>query len=145
MTRGSDTLVLHLAISGVVWRIPLEERMQDFRRLKVWVKAHALELAARRITKTFPREERYELTSQIRRAAGSIAANIVEGTGRGSDRECARFLRISLASGAELQHHLVLARDLELISSADYARLESDTVEIKRMLSGFIAALTQRE
>lgn len=116
--------------------------MQDFRKLRVWVKAHALELAVRRITRNFPAEERYELSSQLRSAAGSIAANIVEGTARGTDRESARFLRIAFASAAELQHHLILVRDLELITPGACGQLDASTIEVKRMLSGFIRALT---
>ena len=66
--------------------------MKDFRNLNVWKKAHALALALYILTHSFAQEELYSLTSQLRRAAGSIAANIAEGCGRGSDAEFGRFL-----------------------------------------------------
>jgi four helix bundle protein len=116
--------------------------MQDFRNLKVWQKAHNLALAIYRTTGAFPAQERFSITDQIRRAATSIPTNIVEGTARGTDREATRFLRISLASAAELQYQLLLVRDLGLLSANPYEDLERQTTEVKRMLSGFIRRLT---
>ena len=75
--------------------------MRDFRELRVWEKAHHFALAVYRETRSFPKEETYGLTSQIRRAAVSIAANITEGSGRDSSREFARFLQIAMGSGSE--------------------------------------------
>ena len=118
--------------------------MQDFRKLQVWTKAHDVTLEIYRITESWPSVERFGLTDQIRRAAISVAANIVEGTARGTDRETARFLRISLASAAELQYHLLLARDLGLLTVAAYRDLEPRAVEVKRMLCGFMAKLTPK-
>src|SRR6267378_191197 len=69
-------------------------------------------------TKEFPREELFGITSQMRRAASSIGANIAEGTGRRSDGELTRYLHIARGSAAELEYHLLLARDLDLLSSA---------------------------
>lgn len=89
--------------------------MRDFRNIKVWEKAHGITVAAYRVTKTFPREERYGLSSQIRRAAASIGANIAEGCCRGSTREFVRFLYVALASASELEYHLLLAADLEML------------------------------
>ena len=80
--------------------------------LKVWVKAHEVTLAIYQCTRNFPREEIYGLTSQMRRAAASIAANIAEGCGRRSDAELHRFLQIARGSARELEYHLLLARDL---------------------------------
>lgn len=77
--------------------------MRSFRQLKVWAKAHELTLALYAATKHFPREDRYALTSQIRRAASSIAANIVEGEGRRSDGDLHRFVQIARGSAAELE------------------------------------------
>ena len=70
--------------------------MKDFRQLKVWEKAHQLALAVYKVTKGFPKEELYGLTSQIRRASMSIPTNIAEGCGRNTDAEFARFLQIHL-------------------------------------------------
>ncbi len=83
--------------------------MKDFKELKVWEKAHALTLLVYAETRTFPKEELYGLTSQLRRSAASVAANVVEGCGRRSDGEFTRFLQISRGSAAELEYHLLLA------------------------------------
>jgi hypothetical protein len=71
--------------------------MRDFRQIQVWVKAHALTLEIYRVTAQFPRDERYGLTSQMRRSSASIPTNIAEGFGRGGDAELARFLQIGMA------------------------------------------------
>jgi len=115
--------------------------LKDFRKLEVWEKGHRLALAVYRATATFPREERYGLTSQARSAAASIAANIAEGCGRDGDAELARYLRISMGSASELEYHLLLARDLGLLNSPAYDSLAGQTTEIKRMLTSLIRRL----
>ena len=85
--------------------------MKDFRELKVWRKAHELTLAVYQITASFPREELYGLTAQLRRAGSSIAANLAEGCGRNGDAELARFCSMAMGSASELEYHLLLARD----------------------------------
>jgi four helix bundle protein len=114
--------------------------MEDFKKLKVWSKAHLLTLAVYEITRKFPREEVFGLTSQIRRASASIGANIAEGCGRRSDPEMKRFVQIARGSANELEYHLPLARDLQLLPVEEFKELETKTLEIQRML----AALTQR-
>jgi four helix bundle protein len=116
--------------------------MRDFRELQVWGKAHALTLALYTKTRSFPKDEMYGLTAQIRRAAASIGANIAEGCGRGSDRDFAKFLQIAFGSASELQYHVLLATDLELISRSDHQQLDQSTSEVKRMLTAFIHRLT---
>ncbi len=111
--------------------------MQDFRNLKVWERAHQLTLALYRCTRSFPKEELYGLTSQIRRSAASIGANIAEGCCRKGDVEFSRFLQIAIGSASELDYHLLLARDLELLKSSDYAQLASGVSGLKRMLTTF--------
>ena len=86
--------------------------VKDSHELKVWQKAHQLTLAVYQITAPFPREELYGLTSQLRRAAASIPANLAEGCGRNGDAEFARFCSIALGSVSELDYHLLPARDL---------------------------------
>ena len=115
--------------------------MQNFRDLKVWNKAHAVALAAYTATERFPASERYGLTSQIRRAATSIAANIAEGCGRSSDADFARFLHVAMGSASELEYLLLLARDLRLIADNAYDAVLTDVQEVKRMLSALIARL----
>ena len=82
--------------------------MKSFRDLQVWEKAHRLTLAVYSSTMEFPRDEQYGLTSQIRRASSSIAANIAEGCGRSGDGELRRFLEIAMGSASELEYHLLL-------------------------------------
>jgi four helix bundle protein len=115
--------------------------MRDFRELKVWHKAHAMTLDVYRATKSFPREELYSLTNQIRRAVVSIGANIAEGAGKNSRPELARFLQIALGSASELEYHLLLSRDLGYLVPEIYEQLSQQAVETKKMLSGFIQYL----
>lgn len=115
--------------------------MRDFRELKVWQKAHHLTLAVYQATATFPRDELYGLTSQIRRSCASIPANIAEGCGRSGDADLARFLQIAVGSASELEYHLLLAHDLDLLNSSDYEQLASDVSEVRRMLTSFIQKL----
>jgi four helix bundle protein len=89
--------------------------VQSFRNLKVWQKAHFMTLDVYRSTKAFPKEELYGLTSQMRRAASSIGANIAEGCCKNGDRDFARFLQIAVGSAGELEYHALLAHDLGLL------------------------------
>ena len=116
--------------------------MRDFRSLDVWKKSHELVLAVYKASAGFPSSELYGLTSQTRRAASSIPANIAEGCGRGSDRDFARFLQIAMGSASELEYHLILARDLGFLDDVQQGSLEQATIEVKRMLTGFIKKLT---
>jgi four helix bundle protein len=110
----------------------------DYRKVAVWARAHQLTLDVYRATRQFPREELYGLTSQIRRAAASVPANIAEGCGRNSDAELARFLVIALGSITELDYHLLLSRDLGLLPTTDYGPIAAETEEVRRMLAAFI-------
>lgn len=115
--------------------------MKDFRKLKVWEKSHRLAVGVYEATASFPNDERFGLTSQIRRAASSIPMNIAEGCGRGGDAEFARFLHIAAGSAAEVQYQLLLAHELEYLKGEYFERLTEDVVEVKRMLSSLIQKL----
>ena len=115
--------------------------VKDFHEPKVWQKAHQLTLAVYRITAAFPREELYGLTSQLRRAGSSIAANLAEGCGRNGDMEFARFCSMAMGSASELEYHLLLAKDLKLIKSTDYQELDQRATEVKRMLTALMQKL----
>ena len=112
--------------------------MKDFKDLNVWQKAHGLALRVYQVTRNFPKEELYGLTSQIRRSASSISANIAEGCGRRSDREFARFLQIARGSSSELECHLMLARDLHLLPASDFDNVNKLVVEVQRMLASLV-------
>ncbi len=115
--------------------------MEDFKNLKVWHKAHRLTLAIYDCTRSFPRDEIYGLTSQIRRASASIGANIAEGCGRRSDPEMRRFIQIARGSASELEYHLMLARDLRFLIQEDFAELQAQIFEVQRMLASFAQTL----
>jgi four helix bundle protein len=112
--------------------------MRDFRKLKVWQKAHQLTLAVYRVTRGFPKEELYGLTSQTRRSCASIPSNMAEGCGRHGNNEFVRFLDIASGSASELDYHLLLARDLQLLTQPQYRELASKTTEVKQMLTSLI-------
>ena len=117
--------------------------MKDVRDLRVWQKAHELTLLAYRCTAMFPREELYGLTAQIRRCAASVAANIAEGCGKRGNAEFQRFLNISTGSASELEYHFLLARDLHLLSPANYEKLNHGVVEVKCMLAALVRKVEQ--
>jgi len=113
--------------------------VQDFKKLKVWEKAHQLTLSVYKATVRFPKEELYGLTSRIRRASASIPANIAEGCGRGGKAELARYLQVAMGSASEAEYHLLLARDLGFLHESQHNELESMATEVKRMLASLIA------
>lgn len=112
--------------------------MQNFRNLAVWEKSHTLTLDVYKRSRSFPREELYGLTSQMRRSAASVGANIAEGCCRQGDHEFCRFLQIAMGSASELEYHLLLARDLEMLQESDYQRLTAEATEVKRMLASLL-------
>lgn len=117
--------------------------MQDYRKLSVWSKSHQLVLLIYGVTGNVSERKFPGLTSQIRRAAASIPANIAEGCGHSGSRELARFLGIAVASSFELAYHLQLASDLSMLSKSDFARLDARTEQVKRMLSALLSKVRQ--
>jgi four helix bundle protein len=115
--------------------------VQSFRNLKVWEKAHIVTLEVYKLSRSFPREEIYGLTSQMRRASASIGANIAEGSCRKGDVEFGRFLYIAMGSASELEYHLLLAHDLGLLKAPEYRRLTDEVGEVKRMLASLVHKL----
>jgi len=112
--------------------------LKDFRDLRVWLKAHELTLKVYTETSSFPKEELYGLTSQIRRCSASIAANIAEGCGRRGNGEFHRFLQIAAGSASELDYHLLLANDLKFLKQTQYQELYKALLELRRMLTALI-------
>jgi four helix bundle protein len=113
--------------------------LRDYRNLRVWEKAHLLTLSVYKMTRGFPIDERFALTSQMRRAASSIGANLAEGCGRRSDGELARYINIAMGSGAELSYHCLLARDLAFLEKIEYETLNTELDEVMRMLSTLLS------
>jgi four helix bundle protein len=112
--------------------------VKDFKELNVWKKAHEMTLSVYALSRSFPKEELFGLTSQVRRSSASAAANIAEGCGRRSDGEMSRFLHIAYGSATELEYHLLLARDLHLLSEQAFEATMRQVDEVQRMLTSLI-------
>ena len=119
--------------------------MADFKKLKVWQKSHALSLSVDRVCKQIRSVHYASLRSQMFRAAMSIPANIAEGRRQASDKQFARFLGYSLNSASELEHHLIVARDTEVIPESDFVPLISQTITVRKMLYGLLRRLSIAE
>ncbi len=114
---------------------------RDFHKIKAWEHAHQLTLEVYRATAGFPAEEKFGITSQMRRAAASVGANIAEGSSRTSNADFLRFLEMGLGSLRETENFLLLARDLSFLSVETHQRLAQKSDETARTLSGLIAAV----
>jgi len=108
--------------------------MHNFKELKVWQKSRELVKLIYIISKALPDDERFGLISQMRRSVISIPSNISEGSGRGTNKEFARFLDIALGSSFELETQLVLCLDLEYILENNFSTLEIKIQEVQRMI-----------
>jgi four helix bundle protein len=117
--------------------------MKDFRKLKVWEKAHSLVLTIYKLTLGLPTEERFGLTLQMRRSATAIPTSIAQGCGCTNDQDFARCVQSALRSGSELEYQLILCRDLLYVSPERIGELESELVEVKKMLVVFHQRLNE--
>jgi four helix bundle protein len=118
--------------------------VSDFKKLQVWQKAHALALNAHRVATGIRRSHDVALRSQIIRSAMSIPANIVEGRRQESEKEFARFLRIALNSGCELEYHVIVARDIRAMAERDSESLLRELIEVRKMIHGLLKKLGDR-
>ncbi|TZF81709.1 four helix bundle protein [Pedobacter sp. BS3] len=112
--------------------------MQNYKELLVWQKAHHFTLKMYAVVTSFPKEETYNLTSQIKRSASSIGTNIAEGCGRYTQKDLANFLQTALGSVHELEYQLLLSKDLKFIDNELFVELEKEAGEIKAMLISLI-------
>ena len=119
--------------------------MQDFKELRVWQKSHRLVLTAYHITKNFPKDELHGLTSQIRRTAASIPANIAEGCGKDTNPDFIRFLQTAIGSASELEYHLLLAYDLKFMDKTNYETINSEVIEVRKMLITLIKKIRKSD
>ena len=124
--------------------------LRNFKDLKVWQKSYKLCLEIYKVTKIFPKEETYGLTSQIRRSAVSVACNIAEGYGRNTTREYLRSLYIAYGSVCELETQVLLSGDLGYVKEADIKsvdrleKLKKYVEEVERMLKALIKSLENK-
>ncbi len=108
--------------------------MSNYKNLNVWKKCRVFIKEVYLITRKFPKEEIYGITSQIRRACVSISNNIVEGSGRSSSKDFARFLDIAYASAVETENLLIISHDLDFIQMNEYEALVSLNIELQKMI-----------
>ncbi|MEE8201785.1 MAG: four helix bundle protein [Candidatus Acidoferrales bacterium] len=118
--------------------------LKSFQELDAWKKAHRLALAVYTLTRDFPREERFALVSQLRRAAASVGANIAEGFGRRSTKDFLRYLEIASGSLEETRHFLILSQDLAYLNGKQYPPLNAACDEVGRLLGGLARSLRKR-
>lgn len=118
--------------------------MRNYQDSQVWTKAHSLMLDLYRTSRAFPKEEIYGVTSQVRRAAMSIGANLAEGCGRRTSTELARFVRVALGSASELDYHLLVCRDLGFLKSEDFDRHKKNLTEVRKMLTSFLSSIERQ-
>ena len=117
------------------------EMLKNYKELNVWQKSYEFCLKVYRITAKFPNEERYGLSSRIRRSAVSISSNIAEGYGRKTTLDYIRMLYISYGSVCELETQILLAGDLGFIEIGELGTAKKDIAEIERMLKALIKSL----
>jgi four helix bundle protein len=115
--------------------------MKNFKELNVWRKAHENVLAIYKISKAFPKDEVYCLTSQLRRAAISVPANLAEGCGKKTDKDFARYVQISFGSAQEVEYLIFLAFELGYYPFEEFKNLDKKVNEVKAMLLGLLKTL----
>ena len=125
LTSHDSPLTTHFSPSKI---------MRDFHKLLIWQKSHQLVLNIYSASKSFPNEELFGLTSQIRRAATSIPTNIAEGCGRVSNKDFAHFLQIAIGSASEVEYELFLAYSLNYINDNDYQILSDEIITVRKMI-----------
>ena len=118
--------------------------MRNYRDLQVWSKAHAVTLELYRLSRNFPREEIYGLTSQLQRSATSMGSNLAEGCGRRTSSELGHFVRIAMGSASELDYQLLLCRDLGYLKTDDYTRTANKLTEVRKMLTALLSKVEQQ-
>jgi four helix bundle protein len=116
--------------------------MSNYKDLQVWKASHELVIETYKLTKNFPKEERYELISQLNRAVVSIPANIAEGTGRRTNKDFCSFLHIARGSLNEVEYYYILSKDLGYINEEQYNSCTNKIKNISRKLNGLIKFLT---
>lgn len=108
--------------------------MRDFRKYNVWQDSHLFTLEIYQVTKEFPKEELFGLTSQLRRATSSIPTNFAEGCGSNSEKEFGRYLNIAIASCSEVEYLLLLTSDLKYLNIEIHQGLATKIIQIRKQI-----------
>lgn len=122
----------------------MEATIKTFFDLHAWQRAHELVLLVYRFTKGFPKDERYGLVDQLRRAAVSVTSNIAEGFGRNSKLEKIQFYSVALGSVAEVQNQLVVAKDVKYLRQSDFDHVFPLTVDVHKLIQGLMKGAKSR-
>ena len=115
--------------------------MRDFKKLDVWNKSHILTLKIYQVSKLFPKEELFGLTSQVRRSAYSIPTNIAEGCGRNTNPQLKHFFEIAAGSYSELLYQLILCKDLHYITDETFEELYEECIQVGKMIYAYSSKL----
>ncbi len=118
-----------------------KSKIKSFTDLRAWQEGHQLVLEVYKMTKKFPKDELFGLTSQLRRAVVSITSNIAEGFSRSSYKEKSQFYFIAIGSLTETQNQLLIARDLEYIAKEEFQKAAQQTVQVSKIINGLIKYL----
>jgi four helix bundle protein len=113
-------------------------KIQSFKDLDTWKEGHKLVLLVYKITRTFPKDELFALTSQMRRAVVSVTSNIAEGFGRGSYKDKNHFYQMALGSIIEIQNQLMIAKDVQYIGATDFEKINNQAVKVEFICKGLI-------
>ena len=119
--------------------------LRNYKDLKVWQKAYTLCLQIYEVTKSYPVEERFGLSSQLRRAGVSVPSNIAEGYGHKSTKQYIQYLYVSYGSICEMETQLLLAKDLHYLKEVNFVELNSQLSEVERMLKALIKSLEKKK
>lgn len=114
------------------------KRKHNFKNLIVWQKSVDLAVKVYQLTKSFPAEEKFGITSQMRRASVSVPSNIAEGTAKSSSKALSNSLGTSLGESYELETQAIIAQRVGLLTNEIFSDLESDISEVQRMINGFL-------
>ncbi|HOX96622.1 MAG TPA: four helix bundle protein [Candidatus Woesebacteria bacterium] len=115
--------------------------IKSFTDLNAWKEAHSLDLFIYNITKSFPKDEQYSLTNQIRRASVSVSSNIAEGFSRRSSLEKRQFFHQALGSLTEVQNQLLIAKDIGYIKQKDFTTIAEQTIIVSKLINSLIKYL----
>ena len=118
-----------------------EAKIRHFTDLEAWKEAHLLAIEIYRITKSFPKEEMFGLTNQMRRAAVSIGSNIAEGFSRNTLKDKAQFYAIAKGSATELESQLLLSKDISYVSNDDFTQVSRSIEQVGRLITGLVKYL----
>ncbi|MBE7176455.1 MAG: four helix bundle protein [Mucilaginibacter polytrichastri] len=111
--------------------------MRDFKKLEIWQRSHRSTLSVYTLTNYFPPEERYGLSSQMRRSASSVPTNIAEGCGRNSIPDLKRYLIIACGSLSELHYQIILSNDLRYFHASIFKELAEEVIQIRKMIHAY--------